>query len=104
MLQANNTLLYQIKKENAIGKGATFTRPGIVVKKYNHHTFSGLPLTTRGSDSHLYFEFEFLNRQQFVNLSQLRLFDSKRLNNKMGQLSEKKFEEIKKALQKGLNL
>jgi hypothetical protein len=45
-------------------------------------------------------EDEFKDREQCVMLSQLRLWDGKRLTHKMGQLPDDQFEAVKQALRR----
>jgi len=47
-----------------------------------------------------YFPMRFKDREQCVMLSQLRLWDGKRLTHKMGQLPDDQFEAVKKALRR----
>jgi mRNA-degrading endonuclease toxin of MazEF toxin-antitoxin module len=47
-----------------------------------------------------YFSIRFKDREQCVMLSQLRLWDGKRLTHKMGQLPDEQFEAVKQALRR----
>jgi len=47
-----------------------------------------------------YLPIRFKDREQCVMLSQLRLWDGKRLTHKMGQLPDGQFETVKKALRR----
>jgi mRNA-degrading endonuclease toxin of MazEF toxin-antitoxin module len=47
-----------------------------------------------------YFPMRFKDREQCVMLSQLRLWDGKRLTHKMGQLPDDQFEAVKQALRR----
>lgn len=81
------------------GKGSRFTRPILVIRKFNRNSFYGLPLSTKiQKDNDFNYIFEFNNRYQSLNLTQMRLIDSKRLQRSMGEVSEEKFKTIKKAL------
>jgi len=81
------------------GKNNTFTRPVVIIRKFNHYSFYGLPLTTSYQENHdFYHILEFNNKKQAINLTQMRLIDSKRLQRRMIDLSEEKFMAIKKAL------
>lgn len=80
------------------GKGVDYSRPVLVVKKFNNHIFLGIPLTTQIKEKHYYHRINFKNREQCAMLSQLRLFGSERLMNKMGKLSQEQFDEIRKIL------
>ncbi|MDE3015310.1 MAG: type II toxin-antitoxin system PemK/MazF family toxin [Pseudomonadota bacterium] len=83
------------------GKSGFYLRPVLVIRKFNPHIFFGVPLTTRIKENPYYHRIHFRGKEQCVMLSQLRLWDSKRLSQKMGKLPEDQFEEIRNAL-KGL--
>jgi len=80
------------------GKGETFTRPILIIKKFNKRLFWGIPLSTQTKDSIHYHKFTFNNKNQCAMLTQLRLWDSTRLNNRMGQLGKKEFQSIRNDL------
>ena len=80
------------------GKNKDFSRPILILKKFNSNIFFGIPLTTQVKEKHYYHKIHFKDRQQCVMISQLRLFDSKRLVNKMGDLPQHQFDEIRKVL------
>ena len=81
------------------GKDSTFVRPVVIVRKFNRYSFYGLPLTTQFEEGHSFYHiFEFNDRRQAANLTQMRLIDSKRLQRRMVDLSDGVFENIKKAL------
>jgi len=71
------------------GKGPMKTRPVLILKKFNKRLFWGVPLTTQIKDNTHYYEFNFLNKRQSIMLTQLRLWDAKRLISKMGRLMPK---------------
>ena len=78
-------------------------RPVVVFKKFSAQVFWGIPLTTKNKKGNFYFEFEFLEKKQNAILSQLRLFDAKRLEEKLGVISKKDFFNLEKAIQKLLD-
>jgi len=81
------------------GKDENFIRPVLVVKKFNNHVFWGIPLTTAKKSGKYYIGFEFIHgKKSTAILSQLKLFDVKRLEKKIGVISKKDFTRIKKAL------
>jgi len=85
------------------GKGKSFLRPVLIIKKFNHDVLWGIPLTTSKKKGHpYYYNFSFVEGvQSSAILSQIRLIDAKRLSHLMGYMSKPDFEEIKKKL-KGL--
>jgi len=82
------------------GKGIDFMRPIIVYKKFSSRVFWGIPLTTKPKKGKFYFAFEFLEKKQNAILSQLRLFDAKRLEEKLGVISKINFRKLEKAIQR----
>lgn len=80
------------------GKSRLFNRPVLIVCKFNPHIFLGVPLTTKIKESPYYHPIHFRERPQCVMLSQLRLWEGKRLTHKLGKLSGEQFESVRKAL------
>ena len=54
------------------------------MRKFNPHIFFGVPLTTKIKPNPYYLSIRFKDRVQCVMLSQLRLWDGKRLTHKKG--------------------
>jgi len=81
------------------GKGEKFLRPVLIFKKFNNLIFLGIPLTSKiKKHSKFYFEFCFKEESaSFAILSQIRLFDWKRLERKIGMINKSNFIELKKA-------
>ncbi len=82
------------------GKNETFERPVLIIKKFNHDIFWGLPLTTQDKKGVYCLSFQQHDRMCTVILSQLRLWSSKRLLRKMGVCPIKDFSDIRQAIQK----
>lgn len=80
------------------GKNRLSNRPVLVVRKFNQHIFLGVPLTTKIKDNPYYHPICLKDRKQSVMLSQLRLWEGKRLTHKLGKLSGEQFEKVRKAL------
>jgi mRNA interferase MazF len=80
------------------GKGASFTRPVLVLRKFNRNIFMGVPLSTQMKDNQFYHRIHFKGIEQSVLLSQMRLFDAKRFHIKMGELSRSEVATIKEKL------
>jgi len=81
------------------GKGELFMRPVIIIKKFNKHCFWAVPLTTNLKDGKYYSKVLINNQEQRAIISQMRLFDVYRLERKIGFISKKDFNDIKKAIQ-----
>ena len=79
------------------GRGAEYTRPAIILKKYNQYSFLALPLST----SKIVNEYRIpvgliAGKDAVANLSQMRNIDSKRLVKKICFIDRVLFEGIKK--------
>lgn len=77
------------------GKNTAFNRPVLVVKKFNHRLFWGVPLTTQIKDTKHYHQFTFKDREQSAMLTQMRLWDANRMMKKMGRIGVEEFKNIK---------
>jgi len=77
------------------GKGDNFNRPVLIVKGFSKRLFWGIPLSTTGKRGPYYHPLVINGTVSVALLSQLRVFDTKRLINKTGMLGQKDFAEIK---------
>ncbi|MFA5830364.1 MAG: type II toxin-antitoxin system PemK/MazF family toxin [Candidatus Paceibacterota bacterium] len=77
------------------GKNEYFTRPVLVLKKFSKNVFVGIPLSTTKKEGKYYFKFSFLDNESTALLSQIRLFDTRRLKDKMGKLKNEVFQQIR---------
>ncbi len=80
------------------GKGKDYTRPVLIIRKFNKHICFALPMTTKIKNNVYYYRIEFKNRTQCLMLSQMRLIDSKRLQLLMGKISHDEFWKIREAI------
>ena len=80
------------------GKGEKFLRPVLVYKKFSNHLFLGIPLTSKLKEGRFYAEFSFKEKPSNAILSQIRLFDSKRIEYFYGRIAPEQFLNIKKKL------
>lgn len=80
------------------GKGEKFLRPVLVYKKFSRTLFLGIPLTTKPKTGKFYATFSFEEKESIAILSQIRLFDSKRIIYKLGRLGRDTFVEVKQKL------
>jgi mRNA interferase MazF len=78
------------------GKNEYFARPLLVLKKFSKNVFVGIPLSTTKKERKYYFKFSFLQQESTALLSQIRLFDTRRLKDKMGKLENEVFQHIRK--------
>ena len=81
----------------ADGKSREFTRPVIILKKYNQYSFLALPLTTAQKPNPYRLPIGAVDcKQAFATLSQMRNIDSKRLVKKISHLDADTLAAIKK--------
>lgn len=80
------------------GKGKDFLRPVLVYKKFSHNVFLGIPLTKTQKHTKFYFSFSFKGQNSTAILSQIRLFDAKRVMYFYGRLGRETFGKLKKKL------
>lgn len=77
------------------GKNLAFSRPILILRKFNKHFFYGVPLSTHGkTDNPYYYRFEFQGNTSYALLSQVRAFDAKRLTDRMGEIPESTYNEV----------
>jgi len=88
------------------GKGKDFLRPVLVVRKFSRDSFLGVPLTSVVKDDMFHFEFIPLNNKKnnYAILSQIKLFSSKRIHDKMSKISVDDFKNLKVKLRKLIDL
>jgi len=86
------------------GKGEIFSRPVLIVKKYGKNIFFGIPLSTQLKEGSFFFDFELDGQKSSALLVQARIYDAKRLENKIGKLSVEDFKRLKTKLGELLEL
>ncbi len=86
------------------GKGEIFSRPVLIVKKYSKNIFFGIPLSTQIKEGSFFFDFELEGQKSNALLVQARIYDAKRLENKIGKISHDDFERLKMKLGELLEL
>jgi len=85
------------------GRGGEFLRPVVVLKKFNNEVFLGVPLTHTDKKGKYYFTFKLNNKKSVAILSQVRLFDAKRMKYKIGMINEKDFLILKEKIRQLLS-
>ena len=81
------------------GKGSEFLRPVVIYKKFNKNMFLGIPLTTKKKENRYHFEFSYENRSKkkisnSAILSQVKMFDTKRVKYKSGVICKDDFVKL----------
>ena len=81
------------------GTGKQHDRPVLVLRAFNAQTFLGVALIGPERTGRYYFPVGKIDdRDAVANLSQVRLFDTKRLIRKIGTLDDRTFHELARAL------
>ena|SRR5918992_367202 len=82
------------------GKGALFTRPVLILKKFSKTTFWAVPLTTKKKYGNYFYSLSSRvgGRRTTAVLHQLRLIDARRLSDKLGYAKKEDFKNIKKSV------
>jgi mRNA interferase MazF len=84
-------------EQNGTSRG--FTRPGLIVKKFNNQLFWAVPLTTKQKDFDFYFNFTDPNGVPVsAILAQLRVISSKRLEDKLYKMEINIYRKISQIL------
>jgi mRNA interferase MazF len=79
------------------GKGPKFTRPVLILKKFNADSFLGVPLTSRHKISDWYISVAYADHADLAVLNQAKIFDAKRLLTRMGALTDGNLQNVKRA-------
>lgn len=81
------------------GGGSRYSRPVLIVHKFNNHMFWSTPLSRKQKKFDFYYNFVDQNNQKVsVILAQLRLISVKRLNRKLYDMSSETFLDVKSKL------
>ncbi len=80
------------------GKGTSFTRPVLIMKKFSQNMFFGLPFTSKDKKGTWYVPVMVNDVLSQAVLSQVRTFDTKRLQHKILDLSPSAYKKIKQQL------
>lgn len=86
------------------GSGANFSRPSLIVKKFNNQMFWTASLSTKQKEFDFYYNFvDPDNKKVSVILAQLKLVSVKRLKRKMYDIAPNDLNEIKMRLRNFLS-
>lgn len=86
------------------GKNEKFTRPVLVLRKFNKYTFLGVPLSTSKIINKYRIPFKYKDDVESTALiSQLRVYDSNRLGTKDGTIPEADYKNIQAKITELIN-
>ena len=81
------------------GSGNNFSRPVLIIKKFNNHMFWAISLSTKQKNFDFYFNYIDPNNQKVsAILAQLKLISIKRLKRMMYEIPIELFDQIKQRL------
>jgi mRNA interferase MazF len=80
------------------GKGDTYTRPVLVLKKLSRHTFLGVPFTSKRKEQIYHYPIIFNGIDGSALIGQIRIMDDKRLSKLIATMGKKQFENIREAI------
>jgi mRNA interferase MazF len=81
------------------GSGDNFSRPILIIKKFNNHMFWVIPLSTKQKGFDFYFNYTDPNNQKVsAILAQMKLLSVKRLKRKLYDIPNKLFDEMKQKI------
>lgn len=81
------------------GSEDNFSRPILIIKKFNNHMFWAISLSTKQKDFDFYFNYTDPNNQKVsAILAQMKLVSVKRLKRKLYEIPNELFDEMKQKL------
>ena len=80
------------------GSGDNFSRPVLIIKKFNNHMFWSIPLSTKQKKFDFYYNFTDTNNNRVSVILATKTGEYKRLKRKLYELSDEKLKEIKDKL------
>lgn len=88
----------------SFGKGKNFMRPILIIKKLSSDLCIALPLTSKKKTGTWFADITIGGEKVCVLLYQIRTFNKKRFQRKIGELDEKDFNTVKEKLETLLEL
>ena len=91
-------------RSEAFGKGQSFRRPILILKKLSSDTYIAIPLWSQKKEWTRFYEYSFEDEKWYAMLYQVRMLHKNRLQRKMGDIKRNDFLNIKKKLRELLDL
>lgn len=88
----------------SFGKGETFRRPVLIVKKLSGDSCIAIPLTSQKKIGSWFVDITIHSEKKWVMLYQIRMIHTKRFQRRMASLDEKDFMRVKEKLEELLEL
>jgi mRNA interferase MazF len=81
------------------GKNDKFNRPVLILKKFNFNQFWAIPLTSKiKEENQFYSKIVIKAKISYAQISQLKTSDAKRLQDKIGKISDNELKQIRKKI------
>lgn len=90
--------------EESCGKGETFQRPVLVLKKLSRKNFIGIPLSTQEKVGTWFTSITINDEIQYLLLYQIRMFSTNRFQRRLATLDSTDFDRVKEKLETLLEL
>lgn len=85
------------------GKGQAFSRPVLILRRYNNVTFLGMPLTSNAKENYWVLPIgEHQGEMQYGVASQVRTFSAARLTRRLYTITDPRFAVVKEVLREKL--
>ncbi len=81
--------------EEVEGKSSLFSRPVLILKKLTRYSFVGLPTTTANKNGTWYVPITLGGVVSRVMINQIRVFSTRRLSSKFGELDDIDWKKVK---------
>jgi mRNA interferase MazF len=91
-------------KTESCGKGETFRRPILILKKLSQFSVIGIPLSTQFKQGSWFCEIKLLGQNQYAMLNQIRNLNISRFQRRLSTLDNLQFNKVKILLRILLNL
>ncbi len=96
--------LWQNIQTESFGKGESFRRPVLILKKLSEENCIVIPLSTKIKKWSWFYNYKFHWKEATALLYQIKMIHKNRLQRKLWKMETADFKEIKKKLSKLLNL
>lgn len=82
------------------GKHGYFERPVLVVRRWSRESFLAVPLTSKRKIGNYYFELTIGGRISWALLTQMRIFDCRRLQRLVGKIPHSELRNLREQIRK----
>lgn len=86
------------------GKGETFRRPVLILRKLSGNSFIGIPLSSKDKVGTWFCDITINDQKRTILLYQIRMFSTNRFESRLATLDENDFKKVKKQLEQLLKL